>query len=147
MSPLKKIMIAAAAVAMTTVIVGCGSDEKVDMSSAQEKEVAERLAPAGEVAMEDEVAAVAPAAPASAEPRSGEEVYNSKCFTCHGTGAAGAPKMGVAADWTARIEQGMDTLYSNAINGIRAMPPKGLCMDCSDDEIKAAVDYILEGSK
>ena len=81
------------------------------------------------------------------ESRSGEDVFNKSCTACHSTGAAGAPKVGVAADWTVRVDQGMDTLYANAINGVRGMPPKGLCMDCSDDELKASVDYMLEQSK
>ena len=75
--------------------------------------------------------------------RSGEEIYNSKCTACHATGAAGAPKTGVADDWADRIAKGVDTLYTSAISGLNGMPPKGLCMDCSDEEMKAAVDYML----
>ena len=59
----------------------------------------------------------------------------------------GAPKFGAPEHWTARIEKGMDTLYTNAISGFQGMPAKGLCMDCSDDELKAAVDYMVDGSK
>jgi cytochrome c5 len=87
--------------------------------------------------------AVAAAATAPAEPRSGEVVYNSKCMSCHSTGAAGAPKLGDAAAWAPRVAAGMDSLMANAINGLNAMPPKGLCMDCSDDELLAAIDYIV----
>ncbi len=147
MRPVNKI-IAAATVVVSVALIGCGSDEPVELSADQEKEVAERLAPVGEVAKEGETAAApAPTAAASSGPRSGEEVYNTKCFTCHGTGAAGAPKLGAADEWSARIDQGMDTLYKHAIEGVRGMPPKGLCGDCSDDELKAAVDYMVDGSK
>ena len=63
------------------------------------------------------------------------------------TGAGGAPKTGDAAAWADRIALGDDSLYGNAINGLNAMPAMGLCMDCSEDEVKAAVDYIVENSQ
>ena len=82
---------------------------------------------------------------AAAGPKSGEEVYNQSCLACHSSGAAGAPKFRNAGDWTARLAAGLDTVYANAIGGIGAMPAKGLCMSCSDDEIKAAIDHMIEG--
>ena len=147
MSPLKNFAMAVAAIALTTSLIGCGSEDKeITLTAQQEKEVSERLAPEGEVALEGEVGSVV-AAPAGGPARSGQEVYDTKCFTCHASGAAGAPKLGVVADWTDRIAQGIETLYTGAISGVRGMPPKGLCMDCSDDELKATVDYMVEGSK
>ena len=74
----------------------------------------------------------------------GKNVYASHCAACHDTGASEAPKLGDPAAWTNRIAQGVDVLYKNAIQGIRGMPAKGTCMTCSDDEIKAAVDYIKD---
>ncbi|AWF79514.1 cytochrome c5 family protein [Microbulbifer sp. A4B17] len=117
-----------------------------------DEEIAERIAPAGETCMKgEECAAAVAAAPEAASTgggaRSGEDIYNASCQTCHAAGVAGAPKFGDAAAWAPRIAKGMDTLYTNAINGIGAMPAKGLCMDCSDDEIKAAVNYMTENSK
>lgn len=109
--------------------------------------VEERMAPAGKLCMSGEPCAAAPAAPASAEPRSGSEVYSAKCATCHATGAANAPKLGDAAAWAPRAAKGMDVLYTSAISGFNGMPAKGLCFDCSDDEIKASVDHMVEGSK
>ena len=82
---------------------------------------------------------------AAAGPRSAEDVYNKGCLACHSSGAAGATKFRVAADWTDRLASGLDVLYSNAINGKGAMPARGLCPSCSDDEVKAAVDYMIEG--
>ena len=55
--------------------------------------------------------------------------------------------MGDAGAWSPRVAKGMETLYTHAINGFNAMPAKGLCMTCSDDEVKAAVDHMVEGSK
>lgn len=110
--------------------------------------VAERIKPAGELCMAGETCAAPVVADAAAGgARSGEAVYSSKCFTCHATGAAGAPKLGDAGDWQARLDaRGEDGLYDSAINGFQGMPAKGLCMDCSDEELKAAVDHILAQS-
>lgn len=81
----------------------------------------------------------------------GEAVYNKACKVCHDRGMAGAPKVGDAADWKNRLAQGMDTLYTHAIKGFKGekgmMPPKGGNSKLSDDEVKAAVDYMLENSK
>ena len=68
-------------------------------------------------------------------------------MACHATGAAGAPKVGDKAAWAPRISQGMATLVKHSIQGFNAMPPKGMCMDCSDDEIKAAVEYMVGQSR
>ncbi len=77
-----------------------------------------------------------------------ESNYNSSCGTCHAAGVAGAPKFGSAEDWEARIATGMDVLYDSAINGKgAAMPAKGLCFTCSDDELKALVDYMISGGQ
>ena len=90
--------------------------------------------------------AAAAAAPVAAA-ADGKKVYDSSCMACHATGAAGAPKLGDKAAWAPRIAQGMDTLHANAVNGIRAMPPRGTCAACSDDDLKAAVDYMVGVSK
>ncbi|MEN8169405.1 MAG: c-type cytochrome [Pseudomonadota bacterium] len=79
--------------------------------------------------------------------RSGEEVYTAKCAMCHATGAAGAPKLGDAGAWGPRIATGMDALMNSAINGKAAMPARGLCAACSDDELKAAVEHMVNNSK
>lgn len=74
----------------------------------------------------------------------GEPIYNQACMACHMTGAAGAPIKGDAAAWGSRLEQGMETLYDHSINGIGAMPPKGGFANLSDDEVKAAVDFMID---
>lgn len=79
--------------------------------------------------------------------RSGQVVYDQSCAACHNSGAAGSPRMGVAAVWQDRYDsKGFEMLVTNSISGIGAMPPKGGCMDCSDDEIEAAVQHILDVS-
>ena len=133
---------------LSLLTLGACSDEKseVKLGAGQEKAMSERLAPAGEVSLVGDVAG-APAAGNGGGSRSGDDVYNTSCKTCHGAGMAGAPKFGAPEQWAARIDKGMDTMYTSAISGFQGMPPKGLCMDCSDDELKAAVDYMLDGSK
>ena len=119
-----------------------------------EEIVIENIKPVGEVYIAGESepeAAPAPAADAAATatagPKSGEQVYNSNCVACHGTGAAGAPKLGDTAAWAPRIAAGMDSLLANATNGLKAMPPKGLCMTCSDAELQGAVEYMVNNSQ
>ncbi|MFB9147786.1 c-type cytochrome [Halomonas alkalicola] len=89
------------------------------------------------------VAALALSAAVQAEP-DGEAIYNQACMACHMTGAAGAPIKGNEGHWAERLEKGMDELYANSINGIGAMPPKGGHANLSDEEVKAAVDFMLE---
>ncbi len=107
----------------------------------------DRIKPAGSVCMAGDECASAVQVAAASGPRSGQAVYDSKCATCHNTGAAGAPKLGDAAAWSPRVGKGIDVLYTSAISGFNGMPAKGLCFDCSDDELKASVDYIVENSK
>lgn len=116
------------------------------LSPAAEKAIADRLKPVGEVCVEGD-AACASAAVVGGAPKTPEQVYNTSCMGCHSTGAGGAPKMGDKVAWAPRIKQGMDTLHKHAIEGLNAMPPKGLCMTCTDEEIIATVAYILDGSK
>lgn len=68
--------------------------------------------------------------------------YKKTCAVCHGSGAAGAPKTGNGEQWAPRLEKGIDTLVEHAKNGFNAMPPKGMCFDCSDDEFKALIEYM-----
>ena len=77
----------------------------------------------------------------------GKAVYDTACFICHATGVTGAPKPGDVEDWTPRIAQGADTLYEHAIKGFQGqkgiMPPKGGNLALSDEDVKAAVDYLV----
>ncbi len=99
-----------------------------------------RIAPVGQVYL----AGAEPVVAKPTGPRTGEQVYQGACFACHGTGALDAPKKGDAA-WKPRLAQGLDVLKKHAIEGIRSMPPRGTCADCSDDEIVAAIKFMTEG--
>ena len=77
----------------------------------------------------------------------GKEIYASKCAMCHDSGAAGAPVLGDKKAWKARIAQGKETLYKNAIKGKGAMPPKGGAANLSDADVKAVVDYMISKGK
>ena len=134
-------------VATSLLLWGCSSsDEGLTLTANQEQQVAERIAPAGHVVMEGQVVTSIPAA-SSVSGRSGDDIYNTNCMACHNSGIAGAPMYGDVSAWATRLEKGIETVYANAINGIRAMPARGTCITCSDDEVKSAIDYILVNSK
>lgn len=122
-------------------VMACGT------AVANDDEVQARIAPVGSTCMQGDKCAAAPAPAVAAGPKSGKDVYGGFCTTCHGAGVMGAPKYGTAADWAPRVAKGKETLYTHAIAGFNAMPPKGMCAACSDDEIKGAVDYMIDGSK
>jgi cytochrome c5 len=77
---------------------------------------------------------------AAAEPNM--EKYNKSCAVCHAQGVAGAPKIGDAAAWAPRLEKGLDGLMASVKNGLNAMPPRGMCFDCSDDEYMELIKYM-----
>jgi len=76
--------------------------------------------------------------------RSAESIYTSGCAACHDAGVAGAPMMGNKSQWEARQAKGYEMLVNNAYNGINGMPAKGLCADCTKEEISIAVQYMLD---
>lgn len=95
--------------------------------------VAERIAPLGHVDVKD--------ASDAASMKSGEQVFQAQCATCHASGALGAPKLADAAAWGPRIQQGVETLLHSALKGKGNMPPQG-GGDFSDFEIHRAVVYL-----
>jgi cytochrome c5 len=110
------------------------------------EEIAKRVQPLGELCRTGDPCAQAAAA-ASATPMTGEQVYNQFCFACHAAGVAGAPKFGDKAAWAPPLAQGVDTLFQHTLTGIRAMPPKGTCMACSDEELRGAMQYMLDAAR
>jgi cytochrome c5 len=130
-----------------------------NQSGAKFKEPEVKAAPAAAAPAADQTAAApaapapaaAPAAaPAKASADVGKKVFDTACVACHGTGVAGAPKVGDKAAWAPRLAQGQPTLYEHAIKGFQGksgmMPPKGGSA-ASDDEVKAAVDYMVAAAK
>ena len=126
-------------------------------AEAEDAALAERLAPVGKLCLQGQTCQRAVAQPEPdglpgaktggviAADIDGEALYaRAGCGACHAAGIAGAPATGDNTAWTPRLAQGTDTLYVNAIKGIGAMPPKGGRFNFSDDEIKAAVDYMIE---
>ena len=77
----------------------------------------------------------------------GQKTYQTRCQACHASGAAGAPKFGDKAAWAPRIATGIDAMLAVAIKGKGAMPPKGACASCSDDDLKAAIEYMVSQSQ
>lgn len=130
-----------------------------NQSGAKFTEPAAPAAPAPQVAA-GPVAPPSSAAPAAAAPATGataaapaggaakgKTVFDSTCQVCHGTGVAGAPKLGDKAAWAPRLKQGVDALHESALKGKGAMPPKGGNMALSDADLMAAVDYMASQAK
>lgn len=115
-----------------------GSDEQPQDVMVTEA-VNERIMPIGQVTVGAPKAVVTAAA-------SPADSYQASCFACHGTGAAGAPKLGDKGAWKARIAQGKSTLYAHAIDGFKGMPPKG-GSSLSNKAMNAVVDFMVTKSK
>jgi cytochrome c5 len=77
----------------------------------------------------------------------GEKIYSTTCLACHGAGVLGAPKAGDKAAWAPRLAKGMPVVYGNATKGLNMMPPRGGNASLKDDEVKAAVDFMIAKAK
>jgi cytochrome c5 len=155
----------AALVALTVVLFVVaqiiGGKPKTVEATADAKAVAERIKPVGELnvgavpatkvttASNAVMDAIIPSANAAGA--DGKKIYDTTCVACHAAGVAGAPKLGDKAAWAPRIAQGADTLHTHAIKGFQGkagmMPPKGGNMSAKDEDVKAAVDYMVSQSK
>jgi cytochrome c5 len=134
---IKKILIAPATVlALWAVTAQAMTDDAI----------AERLKPVGQVCVMGEeckgVGAVAVAAGGAA--RTADDIIGKHCSACHMPGILGAPKIGDTAAWKARADAkgGLDGILATAISGINAMPAKGTCADCTDDELRGAIQKM-----
>jgi cytochrome c5 len=90
--------------------------------------------------------APAPAASSADKEQAGKALYTQVCQACHAAGVLGAPKFGNKGDWAPRLKDSMDTVYNYALHGKGQMPPKG-GSNASDDDVKAAVDYMVNAAK
>lgn len=111
------------------------------LTDAQAEKIRDRIKPVAEVCLQGDDCG-GPVVVVATGPRSGEDVYNATCATCHAVGVAGAPKKGDVAAWETRLAKGFDETLAVALKGLNAMPAKGLCMDCSDDELSAAIHFM-----
>jgi cytochrome c5 len=113
--------------------------------------IAARIAPVGSICIQGQscqsAVGVVANDPITVAARSGADIYNAACAGCHNTGAAGAPKLGDVGAWKLRADKGLESLLATAISGINAMPAWGLCMDCSESELRDTIQYILNNSK
>jgi cytochrome c5 len=135
--------------ALAVVLLGLGLAAGAVTASVQD-EIRSRIAPVGVVCVQGEAEcgeSSAASQSASSGPRAAGEVYASACAACHDTGAAGAPKKGDVNAWSSRIDKGLETLVTHAINGYNAMPAKGGCSSCPDEEIKVAVELMVAESQ
>ena len=124
-------------VLLVTYVAG-GQKESAGSRALTPEAVAERLRPVGTVVLAEAGGARAL--------QSGDAVYKLACVACHGAGVAGAPKTGDAGAWGPRIKQGYDTLLKHAIEGFKAMPPKGGNADLDNVEVARAVVYMANES-
>ncbi|MBU3667341.1 MAG: cytochrome c5 family protein [Rhodocyclaceae bacterium] len=141
-NPSSKIMylsIALAVVLIAVVVPFSMSGKGKSDSVSNADDVESRIAPIAKIEMQ--------AGGGDGGVKDGKTVYNTVCAGCHGAGVLGAPKFGDKAAWAPRIGQGIATLNSHAINGIRGMPARGGAASLSDDEVKGAVEYMVNGSK
>lgn len=76
--------------------------------------------------------------------RSGDQIHQTYCAVCHATGWNGAPVTGIRDDWQSRVAAGVDAMLSNVKQGLNTMPPMGTCMDCSDAELRAAIEEMMK---
>lgn len=139
-----------AVAALALFLTACGDKKPTETAAApapvEAPAAAPAPAPAPAPAAAPEAAPAAAPAPV-ADSGVGKSVFNKTCALCHAAGVAGAPKPGNKDDWGPRIAQGKDTLYKHALEGFTGakgmMPARGGSTTLTDDEVKAAVDYMV----
>ncbi len=130
--------------ALLLLATGCSEKEATTPNeTAAAPQVAEPAAPESITAAEETQAAAETPADTATAAVDGQKIYQTSCQACHASGVAGAPKLGDKEAWVPRIAKGNDALLSSVTNGFNAMPPKGTCMSCSEDELRAAVEYMV----
>jgi len=141
------VLVALVVIAFVFYFIAGGVTSDLDPGGeARQARIEENIKPVGQVNVGSAPVSSGVTETVAAGPRTGEQVYNASCLACHSTGVAGAPKVGDQAAWAPRVAKGLDGLTATAVSGINAMPPKGTCADCSDQELKAAIEYILSQS-
>lgn len=77
------------------------------------------------------------------KPLTSKDIYNKYCVMCHAAGVAGAPIFRQQNLWRERLQKGFAMVWKNSWEGINAMPARGGCMDCSKDDIREVIIYML----
>jgi cytochrome c5 len=126
----------AAVLFMVAALLGVVGSIAPDDGSRKQAAVLERIKPVARVSF-------AVPKPAAELKLSGQDVYNKVCTACHAVGVMGAPKVGAKDQWEPRFAQGLDTLVSHSVAGIRAMPAKGGNPSLTEANLKDAIVYML----
>jgi cytochrome c5 len=137
-------MLQAMVLFVATLVMAQANASSDAMTDAQIKKIHDRIKQVAEVCVQGDACsgAAGAAVEVAAGPRTGAAIYASACAGCHEVGVAGAPKNGDVAAWDERLAKGMDKTLANAISGINVMPARGLCMDCSDEELTLAINFM-----
>lgn len=105
---------------------------------AEEQQIEQRIQPVGQVHVQEAQA------PDAKKAEAGQKIYERFCVVCHREGLVGAPKFRDEQAWKSRLEgRKLEDLVASAIKGLNAMPAKGTCYECNEDDIKSAVEYML----
>lgn len=116
----------------------------------ERQQIQKRIKPVGQVKTQQEPAKAEPAKEQQVVQKKhpGESTYKQFCAVCHAAGIAGAPKFRDKAMWKSRTDsKDLAQLTQSAIKGLNAMPPKGTCMNCSAEDMKQAIKYMLPNEK
>ncbi|HUM96176.1 MAG TPA: c-type cytochrome, partial [Candidatus Competibacter sp.] len=122
---------------MAAALISVVGNVAPDDNSRKQAAILERIKPVSRVSFEQPK-------PAIAVQLTGAQVYNKVCAACHAAGTLGAPKTGAKDQWDPRFAQGLDTLVSHTVNGLRAMPAKGGDPSLSETNLKDAIIYMLD---
>jgi cytochrome c5 len=113
----------------------------------ESREIQLRIQPIGQVSVEKQSNSKHKLANSVIKTEAGQKIYEQHCIVCHGEGLAGAPKFRNEHDWKPRLaDKTLNDLLASSIKGLNAMPEKGTCLKCSDEELKAALSYMLPQS-
>lgn len=132
---------------VTLALLFCIGNIAFAIDDPEQLELLNRIKPVGTVRIEGkkmEAPQKIEEVPVAMEP--GQKVYETYCMTCHKTGLAGAPLFRDAKSWQTRMVKNLEQLTVSAIKGLNAMPPKGTCADCSPEDIRDAIKYMLPTS-
>lgn len=135
-------------VVASIILIALGAATSENEADSHTSTLEERLEPFGKSCLEGEdCGSAAPAMGTGAGTGlSAKEIYDKYCHVCHQTGVSEAPLF-ASDQWDERVEKGADVLLENSKKGFNLMPPMGTCLDCSDEELQASIDYLISGTE